>query len=1072
MMHMKVINLPEVCVFALGWLLLTFHCEVSKASVIELNEEQAHYLLGKRLQFLEDPSGDLSIENIASAELQNRFVNATKSVPNFGFTSSVYWIRFTLHNRSQSNGEWYLIQHFANTHYLDLYTQDSTGHSYQVKKSGNLRPVETRDIDDRHIGFMLTLNSDEVKTYYLRVQNSAAMTIDLRLWKPAAFWGAAKTDATLFGIYFGVIVITLIYYVVLFLYLGDKSTLWLAAFLGSMIAVVGFYNGYAQMLFSANWIQYSRYGLPLALSLTGINLMQFTRFFLPLPAANITIMRAHDILLGLNLLWLLSVPFTSYLAQALFFLPIIFGTLIYCVYRVIFCLRKNEAAAKYYLLGWVALIVSISLTVLVRYDIIASNYFSEYSYLFSTVWMALFMSIALAQRIYQLKQYAEKNSKALHQSESQRLAILNAGKLGVWSWNIADNSVKWSAETEAIFGLRLGEFDGRFETYRKRIANVDLSRVENEIKNTLATQSPFNIEHRIVWPDGRERWINAYGKIELDDHNNPVTLSGTVQDITEFKQTLEELHDTEQNFRDLFNSAADGFVIRTLDGKAVEANPAVCAMYGYSKQEYLRLPMDKIVHPKSMSLYVKFKESMIQGKPIYSDDARGIRKDGSTFYLQVRGNIIQYRGKPHLFFVLRDVTDQRRLQMAIKSIASGVADMTGVEFFRQLVLCLTDAYEAKYAFIGVLDDSHPNTIRTLAFCEGNKLLDNIEYEIAGTPSAKVVGQTECNYEKDVVELFPQDKLLAQLSVQSFVGAPMFDTHGNALGLIVVMDDKPRPNIASPNEVTKIVALRAATEFERMKTENLIKHHQDQLEEQVAERTAELKAVNRELESFSYSVSHDLRAPLRSIDGFSQILLEDYGNLLDEEGGEYLQRIRAAAQRMAKLIDDLLELSRVTRNDIVKQPINLSKLVEDSISKCKEQDRSREVSVTIAPNMKIYGDRDMLSIAIDNLVANSWKYTRKSYKPNIEFGEVKKQGKVYYYIKDNGVGFDMQYADKLFHAFQRLHSPEDFEGTGIGLATVARIIHRHGGDIWVDAQPDKGATFYFDLHTHPGNTTQH
>ena len=1072
MIDVKVLRLLKACVSAIFCFVATLHISTTLADAILLGDSQSEYALGKHLQILEDRGGDLTIDQVASTPYDNQFADSKSLVPNFGFSGSVFWIRFTLRNDTSSSAEWYLVQQFANTHYLDLYIPQAKDAGFVVEKSGNLRPPDTRSIKDRHIGFVLPLKSGEEKTYYLRMQSAAAMTVNLNIWKPEAFWLAASSDNMLFGVFYGILFIMLVYHAVLFLYLADKSIMWLAGFIASMLLLILFYNGHAQTFFADNIIAYSRFGVPLSLALSGITLLQFTQSFLPKPPKAAVINRIHNIMLRINLVWLVSVPFTPYKVQAIFFMPLILATLIYCVVRGLIALRSKETASKFYMMGWIALLISIPLTVFVRYDLVASNVVTENSYLVSTVWMILFMSIALAKRVHRIKLTADQSSKALHQSENQKQLILDAAKLGAWSWNIRDNSVVWSEETEAIFGFKPGEFDGRYETYRKRIANEDLARVESEIEKTISNQTPYYVEHRIVHTDGTLRWINAYGKLELDDNNKPLNLFGTVQDITEFKHTLEDLHDSEQNYRDLFDSAADGFVIRSLDGKAVDANPAVCAMYGYTRQEYLQLPLEKIVHPDAMSQYRRFKESLAQGKPVYTDDAKGIRKDGSTFYLQVRGNIIQYRGKPHIFFVLRDVTEQRRLQMAMKSIASGVTGITGEEFFQKLVLTLATIYDAKYAFIAIIDETRPNSIRTLAQCVDKQLTANVVYELVGTPCANVVGQYERYYEDNVADLFPQAKLLAQMSVQSYAGTPLIDIHGDALGIIVVMDDKPRPDISYLNEVMKIVAARAATEFERMKTEQLIMEQQDQLEIQVAERTAELKAVNRELESFSYSVSHDLRAPLRSIDGFSQILLEDYSKLLDTEGNQYLQRIRAGAQRMAKLIDDLLELSRVTRNDMVNQPVDLSQMVKDSIGKCKEHDQSREIDVSVAPDIKTFGDRDMLSIAIDNLVANSWKYTRKSSHPSIEFGATKRQDKVFYYIKDNGVGFDMKYADKLFHAFQRLHSADDFEGTGIGLATVARIIHRHGGDIWADAKPNDGATFYFDLHSHPGKTTSH
>lgn len=249
--------------------------------------------------------------------------------------------------------------------------------------------------------------------------------------------------------------------------------------------------------------------------------------------------------------------------------------------------------------------------------------------------------------------------------------------------------------------------------------------------------------------------------------------------------------------------------------------------------------------------------------------------------------------------------------------------------------------------------------------------------------------------------------------------------------------------------------------ERKHAEDQLKNYRDHLEELVAERTGELTRINRELETFSYSVSHDLRAPLRAIDGFSRALQEDYAEQIDETGTDYLQRICAGSQRMGNLIDDLLSLSRVSRIEMNRTDVNLSLLAEKSVNKLQEIFPQRKVQVKISDNIQAQGDARLLEIVFDNLLGNAWKYTHKKQSASIEFGISKKDGKMAYFVKDNGAGFDMQYAAKLFGAFQRLHGNE-FEGTGIGLATVSRIIHRHGGEVWAEARPDEGAVFYFTL----------
>ncbi len=235
-----------------------------------------------------------------------------------------------------------------------------------------------------------------------------------------------------------------------------------------------------------------------------------------------------------------------------------------------------------------------------------------------------------------------------------------------------------------------------------------------------------------------------------------------------------------------------------------------------------------------------------------------------------------------------------------------------------------------------------------------------------------------------------------------------------------------------------------------------------LERGVVKARDAAEASNKELEAFSYSVSHDLRTPLRSIDGFSQALLEDYQDKLDDTGKAYLERVRKATQHMGRLIDDMLKLSRVTRSEFHHKTVDLSRMVRDISEKLKEEDPVRTVDVIIREGVFVSGDPTLLKIALENLVNNAWKFTGRKARPQLEFGTTVKEGKTACFIRDNGAGFDMAYVSKLFGAFQRLHTSLEFPGTGIGLATVQRVINRHGGQVWAEGEVGKGATFYFVL----------
>ena len=234
-------------------------------------------------------------------------------------------------------------------------------------------------------------------------------------------------------------------------------------------------------------------------------------------------------------------------------------------------------------------------------------------------------------------------------------------------------------------------------------------------------------------------------------------------------------------------------------------------------------------------------------------------------------------------------------------------------------------------------------------------------------------------------------------------------------------------------------------------------------EALSQRTSQLEAANKELESFSYSVSHDLQAPLRVINGFSQVLWENYQPHLDDRGRHYLQRIQANSEKMSDLIDALLQLSRVTRSQMKSVEVNLSKIAQNIIDELRQEDPNRQVEFTMGENLTAIGDPQLLGIVLDNLLKNAWKYTSKRSHTKIEFNTIDcRDEQLTFFVRDNGAGFDLQYADKLFTAFKRLHSQAEFPGTGIGLATVKRIIYRHGGRVWADGECDRGTTIYFSL----------
>jgi two-component system, sensor histidine kinase and response regulator len=267
-----------------------------------------------------------------------------------------------------------------------------------------------------------------------------------------------------------------------------------------------------------------------------------------------------------------------------------------------------------------------------------------------------------------------------------------------------------------------------------------------------------------------------------------------------------------------------------------------------------------------------------------------------------------------------------------------------------------------------------------------------------------------------------------------------------------------------SKVAVFVELAKKNELLRRQADLLRASEQEarELAESQAELVRDLEHKNRELESFSYAVSHDLRAPLRRIESFSQAVLESQGERLDPTGRHYLDRVREASRQMSQLIDDVLYLSRVTRAETRERDVDLSALVELLLDRLRETETGREIEIKIRPGVVVSADGQLLRIALQNLLENAWKFTARTPAPRIEFGVTNVAGEPTYFVRDNGAGFDMAYVDRLFGPFQRLHLQSEFPGTGIGLATVQRIIHRHGGRVWAEGMPGQGATFHFTL----------
>jgi PAS domain S-box-containing protein len=499
-------------------------------------------------------------------------------------------------------------------------------------------------------------------------------------------------------------------------------------------------------------------------------------------------------------------------------------------------------------------------------------------------------------------------------------------------------------------------------------------------------------------------------------------------ELNERKQAEEALGESEKRYRTLFESAAEGILIAEGEAKKFKyANPAVCTMLGYSQEELTKMSVSDI-HPKTLLEHVLADfATQARGEKILSSALPCLKKDGTIIYADIKAAKAIIDGRECNVGFFTDITERKKMEEAIR--------------------------ESEEKFSKAFHSS-PNIIAIIRL-KDHRIIDiNENYvDFTGYGREEVIGHDAAEF-NSWVDNDKHERILKILEEEGRVRSEEVLLRkrsgeiNTALLSIELINIGGEPCMLS--ESIDITRLKRAEED--------LKQAMSSLEQS----SALLAATNKELESFSYSVSHDLRSPLRSIDGFSQALLEDYKDRLDEHGQEYLNRLRGASQKMGELIDGLLKLSRLTRSEMHQEKVDLSTLAEEITTRLQETQPERRAKFIISSGLTANGDSQMLRVLLENLLGNAWKFTSKIPQANIEFGSNNNGNRKAFFVKDNGAGFDMAYADKLFNAFQRLHDTAEFPGTGIGLATVQRIINRHGGSIRAEGTVGKGATFYFTL----------
>lgn len=557
-------------------------------------------------------------------------------------------------------------------------------------------------------------------------------------------------------------------------------------------------------------------------------------------------------------------------------------------------------------------------------------------------------------------------------------------------------------------------------------------------------------------------------------------LGNQIGDFVERKRAEQDLRMSEERYRSLVEATAAIVWTSSPRGEVATEQPGWSAFTGEDFERLKGWGWLDTVHPDDRRTTRHAWREALSEEQVYRVEQRLRRHDGVYRHMMVRaapvldesGDIREWVGVHTDITHLKEAEAQKvRYAKQLQGLTNAALTMNSMYSVHELLQNVTDKAReiiGAHQALASMTPGHNPAERIYAVSLSDKYTDRH----LGTDSPdgsdihQLVVQANQSFCMTQAELEAHpawcNRKGRQPPMRGWLAAPLVDRQGGAVGLVELSDKYEGEFNASDEAILVQLAQMASAAMQNVRLISEVQQHAAELEQRVEERTTELAATNRELEAFSYSVSHDLRAPLRSIDGFSQALLEDYRDTLEPTAERYLERIRSSTQRMGMLIDDLLNLSRLSRSEMHFKQVDLAKIALAILNELHLREPERSTTFLVADNLRVEGDEHLLTILLENLLENAWKFTSKREHAQIEVGMEVEDNRAVYFVRDNGAGFDQQYANKLFGAFQRLHTAAEFEGTGIGLATVQRIIHRHGGRVWAQGKVDHGATFYFTL----------
>ncbi len=647
-----------------------------------------------------------------------------------------------------------------------------------------------------------------------------------------------------------------------------------------------------------------------------------------------------------------------------------------------------------------------------------------------------------------------------HDSQEKLRLALDGARLGTWNWDLKTGELVGSPLAFAMFGLPADtKFD--FEIFLATLHPDDRTMVNDAMNRTLVEHVEYDVEYRCVWPDGTERWIAAKGRAYHNDAGENIRVGGIVFDVTDRRRALERLRESEERFQAMANGIPQLAWMAEADGHIFWYNQR---WYDYTDTTFEQMEgwgWQSVHDPEVLPMVLeRWNGSISRGEPFDMElPLRGADGRFRMFLTRVMPLLDSEGCVTRWFGTNTDISEQKESQRQLAEQGQELARQAG-ELAKS-----GQALETQTIILQSVLDSIDEGL--VAADENGKFIlwNPAATRIVGMGAENVApGQWNTHYgvylpdkstplpdeqnplrralhgEVSAVEIFLRNPELEEGVWLEISGGPLKGKDGSSRGGVVAFRD---------------ITSKKAAELE-------IRKLNESLEERIAKRTEQLETANRELESFTYSVSHDLRAPLRHIMGFAGACLEEFGATLDPQALHYVQRIQDGTRRMGLLTDELLNLARTGQRSLRLQVTGLNAVVDEIILMLKAETEGREVEWKVGKLPSVECDPILVRQIFQNLLSNAIKYSRPRPHAIIEVGHTQQNDRPVIFVRDNGVGFNMQYADKLFGVFQRLHRDEDFEGTGVGLATVYRIVQKHGGRIWAESEVDHGATFYFTL----------